>query len=657
MVEDAVLPHGTPLRDGCPVPSNPGEPSIAAAGQADGGAAHSGAIAAAALAAALLAACGGGGAEAPVASAPPAAGPPAAGPAPAPVPPASTPPAPVAPAPPPIAAGFNNFKQATTDALAARFLLQSQLAASDQDIAAVRATTFADYLQQQWAKPVVQTGWEWLDARGYGANDVNRYFFNTYPAEFMIWKDLFTAPDGMRKRLSLALSEFFVISMSSAEFTWRSHALASWWDMLNTAVTGNFRQVLENVSLHPTMGHFLNTRGNEKEDLSKGRLPDENYAREVMQLFSIGLYELNPDGTERTDANGNRIESYASADVSQLARVFTGYDFDRSDGLRLPVFRDGGGTETWTVESRDFARKPMKVTANKHSSLEAKFLGVTVPANSTAAQSLKIALDRLFSHPNTGPFFARQMIQRLITSNPSAAYVGRVAAAFANNGAGVRGDLKSVWTAIFLDDEARDPANVANPTFGKVREPMLRFLQWGRSLGVSSAANSWKLGDLSDPARSLGQNPLNPPSVFNFFRPGYIPPNTAFAVSKATAPEFQIINETAVGGYINYMHNVIRWGVYVPAPTQVPAIWDDYQPDITCDYAKELLLVADAPALVKRLNLVLCAGQMSEATEATIAAALNGTTLPAAPTNDQKLDRVCAAVLLTMTCPEYLIQK
>ena len=249
------------------------------------------------------------------------------------------------------------------------------------------------------------------------------------------------------------------------------------------------------------------------------------------------------------------------------------------------------------------------------------------------------------------------MIQRLVTSSPSPAYVARVSAAFVNNGAGVRGDISAVLAAMLLDDEARGPASLANPGFGKLREPMLRLVHWGRSFGVSSAAGSWKLFDTARADTQLGQSPLRSPSVFNFFRPGYVPPGTALAAAQTPAPEFQLVNETSVGGYLNFMQDVIRNGFNIGNPAVPEAAYTAYVRDITCNYSTELALVLDPAALVKRLSLRLCAGQLSAASQNLIATALATPALTAASSASQKLDRVCAAVLLVMASAEYLVQK
>ena len=272
--------------------------------------------------------------------------------------------------------------------------------------------------------------------------------------------------------------------------------------------------------------------------------------------------------------------------------------------------------------------------------------------------ALRTALDALFNHPNVGPFFGRQMIQRLVTSNPSAAYVGRVAAAFNNDGAGTRGDLKAVLRAILLDDEARAPTGPTVPGFGRLREPMLRLVQWGRTFGIRSAQGSWKIGDLSNPASQLGQSPLRSPSVFNFFRPGYVPPSTALAASQSVAPEFQIVNESSVGGYLNTMQNVIQRGIYVNGPDQAAnGSTASNGFDITAAYTAELALVTDAAALVNRLALLLTAGQLSASNRTLIVTALNATPVTAASTDAVKLNRVAAAVLMVMASADYLVQK
>lgn len=537
----------------------------------------------------------------------------------------------------------------TSDAEAARFLLQAQFSASNAEIASVRALGYQGWLSQQFSAAAGVSGTDWLNSRGYNKSDVHEYYDESDHGDYMIWQQLMTRPDAVRQRLALALSEYFVVSLNGLNFDWTVHGLAGYWDLLGAHAFGNFRQLLEAITLNPAMGYFLSTKGNQKED-STGRQPDENYAREVMQLFTIGLYQLNPDGTEKRDASGNKIETYTLSDVTNLARVFTGYDFDNS----LPPIM----VNSRALLNPEFARRPMKYNATRHSTLAASFLGTTIAANTDGTLALRSALDTLFKHPNVGPFFARQMIQRLVTSQPSPAYVARVAAAFNNNGAGVRGDLRTVWNAILLDDEARGPAGLTQPGFGKLREPMLRLAQWGRTFGAKSAYGSWKIDDLSDAGTQLGQSPLRSPSVFNFFRPGYVPPGTALAASGTPAPEFQLVSESTVAGYLNFMTETIRGGLWADGPN-VPYgdsnATDGY--DIKASYSAELAIVIDATALVNRLNLLLCAGQLSAATRTLFINALNATRITATSSSGRKLDRIASAVLLVMASAEYLIQK
>ncbi len=577
-------------------------------------------------AAASLSACGGGGSS---------------GPSP------DTPGTPIPPAPIPVPVPVSATE-------AARFLLQAQFSASDTEIAAVQSRGYKAWLQSQFAAPASTSGVAWLDARGYGTVDgVFRYYDNSYPGDYMIWNQLVASSDAVRMRCALALSEFFVVSLTSLDFSWRSHAIAAWWDVLTSNAFGNYRQLLEAVTLNPAMGYFLNTKGNRKEDVARNRAPDENYGREVMQLFSLGLYLLNQDGTEKLDANGNRIETYNPNDITNIARVFTGWDIDQSQNV--PVLEP---VQNRTIPSTHYTRLPMALNAANHTTLASSFLGATVPAGTAGVPALKIALDTLFNHPNVAPFFGKQMIQRLVTGNPSPAYVARVAAAFSDNGAGVRGDLKAVFAAVLLDDEARNAAGLQQPGFGKLREPMVRLVQWARSFGVTSARGSWKIGNLSNPGTQLGQSPLRAPSVFNFFRPGYVPPSTALSATKTSAPEFQLVNESSVGGYLNYLQGVIRNGIYVNAPDQAGNGSNGTNGyDITTAYAAEIALVLDPAALVARLNLLLCAGQLSAENQTLIINALAATALTATSTDSAKRDRVSAAIFLVMASSDYLIQK
>ena len=534
---------------------------------------------------------------------------------------------------------------------AVRLLLQAQFSASDAEIASVRSQGAAAWLNAQMNAPAGISGWNWLDSRGYNviSNDT-RYYDMEYVSDRMIWSQLMTAPDAVRKRMALALSEQFVVSVSGVELTWRAHAMASYWDALSANAFGNFRTLLEDVSLNVATGKFLNTLGSQKENAA-GNQPDENYAREVMQLYTIGLVQLNLDGSEQRDSSGNKIETYTASDVSNLARVFTGYVSRNDPNPPVPVPQDSNRT----IRSTIVVKPPMLLNASQHSMLAVNFLNTSIPANTDGATALRIALDGLFNHPNVGPFFAKQMIQRLVTSNPSPAYVARVATVFNNNGKGVRGDLGAVFKAILLDDDARSEATLTQNGTGKLREPMLRLVQWGRTFADLATRDRWKIGDQSNPSTQLGQSPLHAASVFNFFRPGYVPPSTAIATTKRVAPEFQIVNESTVGGYLNTIESVIRYGLWTPNSDVTGNTAGGVS--IPAPYTGELALATDASALVARLNLLLCAGQLLNETQTLIVQALNATPVTATSSANAKLNRVTQAVFLVMASPEYLIQK
>ena len=532
------------------------------------------------------------------------------------------------------ASGDSAQKAASSQAIsaeqAARFLHQAQFSSTDDEIEQVRNKGYAGWLDAQMAQPMTQSGWDWLISRGYNSAAGNILDNDAY-ADFMVWYQLMQASDAMRKRVALALSEIMVVSTTSIEGESCSFAMAAYWDLLNRHAFGNYRTLLGAIALNPAMGLFLNTLNNQKEDAATGRQPDENFAREVMQLFTIGLYQLNMDGTPRLGANGRPIETYGMNDVSNLARVFTGYVLDPTGHVK--------GTKP------ERYRNPMIIKANQHSTLDASFLGTTIAGSTPPAQKLAMALDTLFNHPNTAPFIARQLIQRLVSSAPTPAYVGRVAAVFANNGAGVRGDLAAVVKALLLDPEARrDPAQ-APPTWGKLREPIVRCVQWVRTFGAAPKNGAaWLMEDQSDPSEGLGQSPLRSPSVFNFFRPGYVPPNTALASTGQSAPEFQITNETTVASYINFMEGAISDGIDGDKNTKIRVE----------NYTREMALVDDPKALVNRLNLLLAGGQLSSATLATISGAI---ATIGSKSNYGRKTRVWGAILLVMTCPEYLVQK
>ena len=524
-----------------------------------------------------------------------------------------TPPTPVVPPPDPLppAAGM-------TRSQAARFLAQASLSATPAQAAEVQAQGYSAWLEGQMAL-ARSTGYvDWLRAKGLAIAD-NRS--SQVGSEPMLWRKFLSSPDPLRQRITLALSEIVVISISGIANTgFKQFAAGAFMDILEANAFGSYRTLLEQVSTSVAMGGYLTYKGSRKATTTGG-VPDENYARELMQLFTIGLVQLNLDGTPKLDAQGQPLETYAQDDVSQLARVFTGWDIDTTVG---------GADDPIRMTS------PMFNYPTRHELGEKRFLGTTIPAGTDGPASLRMALDALMAHPNVGPFIGRQLIQRLVTSQPSAAYVARVATVFNNNGAGVKGDLRAVVRAILLDAEAHSEATLTDPSFGKLREPVLRFVQWARTFGLADSADEWRIPDLSDPASRLGQSPLRASSVFNFFRPGYVPPNSG--IGARTAPEFQITTESSVAGYVNFMQGCIANGISSLKP----------------DYTAAKLLVGDSAALLAELNMLLAAGQMSSATLATLKTALDSiaTTTSAGANN-----RLYAALTLVMASPEYITQK
>lgn len=515
---------------------------------------------------------------------------------------------------------------------AARFLIQATYGPTPLDVAAVQAGGYRGWIEGQFNTAPLGTHLAYYNAQNICGSCLEAGH-NAVVESF--WRQAVTGPDQLRQRVTFALSQIFVISLVNSSLDAAPMAAASYLDTLSQHAFGNFRELLEAVTLHPAMGRYLSHLGNDKENTATGRMPDENYAREVMQLFTIGLWELNEDGTRRKQG-GQDIPTYGQAEVMGMAKVFTGWSWggpDTGEGRWL------GWVNSVLTEPWD---QPMQPYPQHHSSSEKRIVrGVVIPAGTGARESLDIALDTLFNHPNVGPFIGKQLIQRLVTSNPSPAYVARVARAFNNNGAGVRGDMKAVIRAVLLDPEARDPAKLADTNWGKLREPVVRVANWARLFGASSPSGALRINSLHDPIEGVGQGPLRSPSVFNFFRPDYSPAGDVRGAG-LVAPEFQITHETTVSAYINFMVQTIEqgygWGPHL----------------ITAAYTAELALAHQPEQLVERLDQLLLAGQMSTSTRQTILDAVNAVGMSEA--NAAKR-RVWIAVTLAMASPEYLIQK
>ena len=537
---------------------------------------------------------------------------------------------------------------------AARFLTQATFGPTEAEIDRVMAVGYGPWIDEQLALPAVshRVHWQTRDATIAAATPGARAGQDQVLESF--WKQALTGPDQLRQRTAYALSQIFVISMVDGNVGNEPRAVAAWLDMLGEQGLGRYRDLLQSVSLHPMMGVYLSHLRNQKADPRTGRVPDENYAREVMQLFSIGVVELNEDGTARTNGT-NRVETYSAADVTGLAKVFTGWSW------ACPNWPDNNCFFSGTADGAsdpDRAFKPLQGYPQYHATEEKRFLGATVPAQSPSdpAASLRIALDTLTNHTNVGPFIGRQLIQRLVTSNPSPTYVRDVARVFANNGSGVRGDMKAVVKAILMHPEAR----VVSGTSGKVREPVLRLAAYMRAFGFRSDSGFFRVGNTDSNSNALGQSPLRASSVFNFYRPGYVAPGTASAARALAAPELQIAHETSAAGYVNFMRDNVASGVGQGNGTINGTVFNrrDLQPDLTAEVA----LATDPAALVDRVLARLLAAAPAPALRSDIVDTVTRIAIPvttatnAAQVEAAKRSRVNAVLLLALASPEFAVQ-
>lgn len=539
---------------------------------------------------------------------------------------------------------------------AARFLDQATFGATEQDIRHLSTIGYQAWLNEQFAmqQTDLEPGVEQaliLNNPACAGGDVkcNSALFlqnmqgQTY-VENGFWQQSLTAPDQLRQRVAYTLQEMLVISMASTGVESMPRGAAHYYDVLGADAFGNFRQLLEDVTLNPMMGQWLAMQGNDKGNANTD--PDENYAREVMQLFTIGLWQLNDDGSQKLDSTGNPIPTYSNTDVQGLAKVFTGWSWQIPSDTS-----ETGWSNCCAYVGTGFGEDllPMTTYPDHHSTAEKDFLGVTIPASTSpdTAGDLKIALDTIFNHPNVPAFVCKQLIQHLVTSNPSPAYISRITAVFKDNGSGVRGDMKAVITAILLDTEARDAATAqANPQYGKVREALLRYTEWARAFTAQSRNGSYNIGSTEDPIWGLGQMALRSPTVFNWFAPGYVPPGTSIEAAGLTAPEMQMTNVTTVVGYLNYMQSALSADATSGS-------------DIYASYATEMALAATPDALMDRLNMLMMGGAMDTTLRSQIEGAVEAIPIP---TGDQSainaalLARVQTAIYLTMASPSFAAQ-
>lgn len=527
----------------------------------------------------------------------------------------------------------------TADQQATRFLAQATFGPSPDTLAELRQLNndFSGWIDREAAKPVTSAVALLTAAKSAGQiTTVDKSSNRRARNQVML-----SAPDQLRQRVAYALSQIMVISDNDSNVANGLEGSSSYYDMLAQNALGSFRTLMMDVTRHPMMGRYLSHYKNRKANQTSGTRPDENYAREVMQLFTIGLYNLKADGTYQGDA-GRFVESYTNDDITEFARVYTG-------------FTDDSTVETGTGTGRtDFPRAdanytgPMRMWELQHDTGAKTLLRYTgarkplLPAGQTGLQDVQDAIDNLVEHPNTAPFIARQLIQRLVTSNPSDGYVGRVAAVFVNNGLSVRGDLKAVVKAILLDQEARNTAFIADPEHGKLREPFLRVAHILRAFRhtVQAGTLPYDLGSTFTES-TLGQFPLASPSVFNFYAPDYQPAGP-IGDAGLFGPEFQILNSVFAVTTPNGIYTLIQTGA------------GRFKLNLT----EQETLAADPAALLDNLNLLLTHGTMSAETRATILKAVQGVTTGMVPTGSNlNQTRALLAVHLVALSPDFAVLK
>ncbi len=525
------------------------------------------------------------------------------------------------------------------DEQASRFLAQATFGPTMDSIAELRqlGNNYSAWIDREAAKPATSAVALLEAARTAGQiTQSDRATNRRARTQVML-----TASDQLRQRVAYALSQIMVISDADSNVQNGRDGSSSYWDMLARNALGNFRTLLMDVTRHPMMGRYLSHYKNRKADPAAGTRPDENYAREVMQLFSIGLYQLNADGSYITDGAGRPLETYTNEQITEFARVFTGFTDASANNTGT-----GTGRADFPTAAQNYT-EPMRMWEQQHDTGAKNLLNYpgarkpTLPAGQSGLQDVQDAIDNLVEHPSTAPFISRLLIQRLVTSNPSHGYVARVAAAFVNNGAGVRGDLLAVVKAILLDPEARSLAMLTDPEHGKLREPFLRVthtLRAGR-FTVQDGTLPYDLGAFTE--NTMGQFPLGSPSVFNFYSPDYEPPGP-IANARLVGPEFQILNAVFAVTLPNTFNTLITNGTG----------------RFRLNLSDLETLAADNAALLDRLDLLFTHGTLSAESRAAIRTALDGITAGMVPANSTLAQqRARLGVYLILLSPDYAILK
>lgn len=531
---------------------------------------------------------------------------------------------------------------------AARFLAQATLGANYDEIHRTATMGVSAWMEEQFAMPIdaVQVIHDSLRQIYIDSTliyeGIHKFLAPATFKQYAWWQTAMTANSQLRHRVAVALSEIFVIS-DVADLILFPKAYANYYDLLQHNAFGNFRDLFRDVSMHPAMGFYLTHINNPKSNPAINRFPDENYARECMQLFTIGLYELNNDGSRKTTATGDWIPTFDNTDITELAKVFTGLSFDDNRVFGASV----------DYEKAEYY-KPMRMYEDQHETGQKVILkNHVIPDGQTGMEDIEAAVDILFNHPNVGPFFGKFLIQRLVKSNPSPGYIERVATAFNNNGSGVRGDMQAVLKAILLDNEARDCSFRQDPTHGMLKEPIIRYIQMMRIFNAASPNGSY-YNITGDFTKITGQRVLSAPSVFNFFQSDH-QPSGALRDNNLVAPEFQLLNSSSAIGF----HNEASFTWWARKNPMIEGVLYDKGPhvinklaqgEVQLEYATELAMMNDLDALLSRLDLLLTHGDMSQHTKDIIKDTM--TSIGSSQSEERKFFVVLELILLS---PEYMI--
>lgn len=507
---------------------------------------------------------------------------------------------------------------------ASRFLGQATLGANYEDIEYVSQIGIDQWLDEQFAMAAPSSFRDNYQSIYDESLAIMGAFHGTANADstrkaeylrFAFYQKTLTEDDLLRQKVAFALSQILVTSSNSAIGN-RGYGLSSYYDVLYNGSFGNFRDLLGEVTLHPIMGMYLSTFKNKKADPDAGTLPDENYAREVMQLFTIGLFEMNNDGSYQLDANGDLIPTYDINDIQELSHVFTGLSGGAWDLVLKP---ENAGTDLTFYKGYNHydLTHPMGMFEEHHETAEKLMIdGSVLPAGQTGMDDINDALDVLFNHPNVGPFISIRLIQQMVKANPSPAYINRVATVFNNNGQGVRGDLEAVVRAILTDPEARNCSWQEDVSAGKIKQPMERFIQLFRAFDISSPSGKLWYKDFSLLYNKLEQSFMASPSVFNFFSPFYAEPEIV-APNELVSPEYEILNATSSIHYINLIETAVKTRPFknrtMADSTNINLAYDDLD-EPSLDFTDEMTILENdgINALIDRLDLIMCHGQLTD---------------------------------------------